>query len=103
MSTAAEQAKAKIEAIRQRNASTAAPAPEPVEDVAESSRGPVRHTVDMTRARHRQWALWRFEAAGELGLTTLSGQRAFEGLLATLFTDETMSRRVIAKLKSGDY
>lgn len=100
MSTAAERAKAKIQAIRERD--LAAPVADDPQVVEQEEHDDVRQTVDLKWARHQGLAHWRHEAAIQLGRVRLTNQAALEGLVGLLLTDENTSRRLIERLRSGD-
>ena len=58
----------------------------------------VRQTVDLTVDRHNDLAAWRTEARQELEMVRLTNQDVLRELVALLLTDETVARRLRARL-----
>lgn len=58
----------------------------------------VRQTVDLTPDQHNALAAWRLDAAMALDRGRLSTQEVLATLVAVLLDDETVARRVRARL-----
>lgn len=60
---------------------------------------PVRQTVDLTPQAHAALGTWRLETALALGLGRLSTQDILAAAVDVLVEDETVGRRVRARLE----
>lgn len=58
----------------------------------------VRQTVDLTVDRHNSLAAWRTKARQELELVRLTNQDVLRELVGLVLTDETVARRLRARL-----
>jgi hypothetical protein len=58
----------------------------------------VRQTVDLTVDRHNSFAAWRTKARQELELVRLTNQDVLRELVGLVLTDETVARRLRARL-----
>lgn len=57
-----------------------------------------RQTVDLTESDHIKFARWRMETAVALGRTRLTTQDTLAALVQVLLDDETVARRVRARI-----
>lgn len=60
---------------------------------------PVRQTVDLAPDRHAELAAWRLDTALQLGRTRLTTQDVLSAAVEALLEDETVARRVRARLE----
>ena len=91
--TAADRAKALRDRKAKTDAEEAPPPPRPARTK------PVRQTVDLTPDQHAALGVWRLETALALGLGRLSTQDILSAAVAVLVEDETVGRRVRARLE----
>lgn len=89
----AEELRAKAQRTANRRA---APDEQPRSVVPQVKAKPIRKTVDLPPQRYSALTSWCAEAAGELGVTRVTGQAVINALIARLLTDETLA----AKLRS---
>ena len=61
----------------------------------------VRRTVDLPLEDHRRFDQRRHDAAGDLGLTRVTGQEVLAALIHTLLIDERLSRKVARTIAAG--
>lgn len=78
--------------------------PRPVDDAhlppPKASPDRIRCGVDLTQAHRRGLRRWQDEAADELGENRVTQQDVLEALVARLLTDETLSRKIKADLRT---
>lgn len=101
------QAAARIAAIQERDRAAAAPAPEPDHPPVRIAGGgrtrPVRQTVDLSPDQYAALASWRIDTALAVGRTRITTQEVLATTVAALLDDETVARRVRARLaEAGD-
>jgi hypothetical protein len=60
---------------------------------------PVRSTLDLPPATHRDLQAWLGESAVRLGRARVTKQDVLEALVKRLLTDETLTKRILADLK----
>jgi hypothetical protein len=70
----------------------------PVDQDKPSKPRMVRQTVDLTVDRHNSLAAWRTKARQELELVRLTNQDVLRELVGLVLTDETVARRLRARL-----
>lgn len=82
--------------------------PEPAVHVPRSTAGaepvlakPVRSTLDLPPAVHRDLQAWLGEAAVRLGRARVTKQDVLETLVRRLLMDETLARLILADIKEG--
>lgn len=80
--------------------------PAPAADVpapraAEVRTKPVRHTVDVAPDTSDAFAAWRLETALALGRARVTTQDVLETVIAALLDDDTVARRVRARLEDA--
>ncbi len=68
---------------------------------APAQTGRVRCGVDLTQRHRRELRRWQDDAADELGENRLTQQDVLEALVVRLLTDETLSRKILADLRTG--
>ena len=61
---------------------------------------PVRSTLDLPPAVHRDLQAWLNESAVRLGRARLTKQQALEALVKRLLVDETLAKLILDDLKS---
>ncbi|WP_433308058.1 hypothetical protein ACQP2F_46440 (plasmid) [Actinoplanes sp. CA-030573] len=62
---------------------------------------PVRSTLDLPPAVHRDLQRWLGESAVRLGKARLTKQDVLEALVKRLLVDETLTKLILADLKEG--
>ncbi len=99
MSRAAADLRARAGAIQARDR------PAPVDEIAppprpvEARTRPVRQTVDLPPEQHASLAAWRLDTALQLGRTRLTTQDVLAAVIDVLLDDDTVARRVRARLE----
>lgn len=62
---------------------------------------PVRSTLDLPPATHRDLQAWLGESAVRLGRARVTKQDVLEALVKRLLTDETLTKLILADLKES--
>lgn len=62
---------------------------------------PVRVTLDLSPARHRDFQSWLNESAVRLGKARVTKQDALNALVGRLLTDDTLAKLILADLREN--
>lgn len=93
-----DELRARALAIRKRDQQAAEPEPEPTPPPPRAKPRMVRQTVDLTPELHSELAAWRLDTALTLDRGRLTTQEVLYTLVELMLDDETVARRVRAKL-----
>jgi hypothetical protein len=83
-------------------AQIADPATRPAPAATQPLAKPVRSTLDLPPATHRDLQAWLNESAVRLGRARLTKQDVLEALVKRLLVDETLTKLILADLKTVD-
>lgn len=100
--TRAEQLREKAARLNAKQDQAQVDAPTPPRSTAAETplAKPVRTTLDLPPAVHRDLQAWLNESAVRLGRARLTKQQALEALVRRLLVDETLAKLILADIKN---